>query len=227
MRVSREQADKNREHVIDVASRLFRERGFEGIGVADLMKEAGLTHGGFYGQFKSKEDLKIQASRRALSRNKDRWAKVLAETSSEKLSALARFYLSDAHRDRRGEGCALAALGGDAPRYGRELQAAFKDGIEGYLELLDGIMSASSGEKRRDKPSSLCRPWSGLSSCRALSAMRRCRRRSSLRPPTRSRPNRNRRQAAQFVPPHPAGEYLCPSSKRFRPKRRSLPQSAN
>jgi TetR/AcrR family transcriptional repressor of nem operon len=151
MRVSREQADKNREHVIDVASRLFRERGFEGIGVADLMKEAGLTHGGFYGQFKSKEDLKIQASRRALSRNKDRWAKVLAETPSEKLSALARFYLSDAHRDRRGEGCALAALGGDAPRYDRELQAAFKDGIEGYLELLDGIMSASSGEKRRDK----------------------------------------------------------------------------
>jgi len=151
MRVSREQADKNREHVIDVASRLFRERGFEGIGVADLMKEAGLTHGGFYGQFKSKEDLKIQASRRALSRNKDRWAKVLAETSSEKLSALARFYLSDAHRDRRGEGCALAALGGDAPRYGPELQAAFKDGIEGYLEFLDGIMSASSGEERRDK----------------------------------------------------------------------------
>jgi len=151
MRVSREQADKNREHVIDVASRLFRERGFEGIGVADLMKEAGLTHGGFYGQFKSKEDLKVQASRRALSRNKDRWAEVLAETPSEKLAALARFYLSDAHRDRRGEGCALAALGGDAPRYGPELQTAFKDGIEGYLELLDGIMSASSGEKRRDK----------------------------------------------------------------------------
>jgi TetR/AcrR family transcriptional regulator, transcriptional repressor for nem operon len=151
MRVSREQADKNREHVIDVASRLFRERGFEGIGVADLMKEAGLTHGGFYGQFKSKEDLKVQASRHALSRNKDRWAKVIAETPSEKLAALARFYLSDAHRDRRGEGCALAALGGDAPRYGPELQAAFKDGIEGYLELLDGIMCASSGEERRDK----------------------------------------------------------------------------
>jgi TetR/AcrR family transcriptional repressor of nem operon len=151
MRVSRKQADRNREHVIDVASRLFRERGFEGIGVADLMKEAGLTHGGFYGQFKSKEDLKVEASRRALSRNKDRWAQVLAETPSDKLAALARFYLSDAHRDRRGEGCALAALGGDAPRYSPELQAAFKDGIEGYLELLDGIMSASSGEERRDK----------------------------------------------------------------------------
>lgn len=151
MRVSREQADKNREHVIDVASRLFRERGFEGIGVADLMKEAGLTHGGFYGQFRSKEDLKVQASRRALSRNKDRWAKVLAETPSDKLAVLARFYLTDAHRDRRGEGCALAALGGDAPRYSPELQAAFKDGIEGYLELLDGIVPASSGEERRSK----------------------------------------------------------------------------
>src|SRR3954469_5501007 len=84
MRVSRKQADKNHEHVIEVASRLFRERGFEGIGVADLMKEAGLTHGGFYGQFKSKEDLKVQASRRALSRNQDRWAEVLSEAPSEK-----------------------------------------------------------------------------------------------------------------------------------------------
>lgn len=151
MRVSRERADKNREHVIDVASRLFRERGFEGIGVADLMKEAGLTHGGFYGQFKSKEDLKVQASRRALSRNKDRWARVLAETPNDKLAVLARFYLTDAHRDRRSEGCALAALGGDAPRSSPELQAAFKDGIEEYLELLDGIVPASSGEERRSK----------------------------------------------------------------------------
>ncbi len=151
MRVSRKQADRNREHVIDVASRLFRERGFEGIGVADLMKEAGLTHGGFYGQFKSKEDLKVEASRRALSRNKDRWARVLAETPSDKLAALARFYLSDAHRDRRGEGCALAALGGETPRYSPELQAAFKDGIEGYLGLLDEVVPASSGEDRRTK----------------------------------------------------------------------------
>jgi TetR/AcrR family transcriptional repressor of nem operon len=151
MRVSRKQADRNREHVIDVASRLFRERGFEGIGVADLMKEAGLTHGGFYGQFRSKEDLKVEASRRALSRNKDRWAQVLAETPSDKLAALARFYLSDAHRDRRGEGCALAALGGETPRYSPELQAAFKDGIEGYLGLLDEVVPASSGEDRRTK----------------------------------------------------------------------------
>ncbi|WP_262271046.1 TetR/AcrR family transcriptional regulator [Microvirga yunnanensis] len=151
MRVSRKQADRNREQVIDGASRLFRERGFDGIGVADLMKEAGLTHGGFYGQFRSKEDLKVQASRRALSRNRDRWAQVLADAPQEKLEALARFYLSDVHRDHRGEGCALAALGADAPRSSPELQAAFKEGIEGYLELLDTIVPAAPGEDRREK----------------------------------------------------------------------------
>jgi len=151
MRVSRKQADKNRENVIEVASRLFRERGFEGIGVADLMKEAGLTHGGFYGQFKSKEDLKVQASRRALSRNREALTEAVAKTPEDKLAALARYYLSDVHRDRRGEGCALAALGADAPRSSSELQAAFRDGLEGYLELLDGLVPGSSGEARRRK----------------------------------------------------------------------------
>lgn len=151
MRVSREQADKNREHVIAVASRLFRERGFDGIGVADLMKEAGLTHGGFYGQFKSKEDLKVQASQHALSKTKDRWAKVIGQADGQKLAALARFYLSVPHRDRPGDGCALAALGGDAPRSSTELQAAFRDGIDGYLELLDSLMPESPDKERREK----------------------------------------------------------------------------
>src|SRR5207237_8242076 len=65
MRVSREQAVQNRERIVETAAQLFRERGFEGIGVADLMKEAGLTHGGFYGHFSSKEDLIAEASARA------------------------------------------------------------------------------------------------------------------------------------------------------------------
>ena len=149
MRVSREQAQRNREHVIDVASHLFRERGFDGIGVDDLMKEAGLTRGGFYGQFKSKEDLKVEASRRAFSTNRDKLAKVVAGTAEGKLAALASFYLSDAHIDRRGDGCTLAALSGDAPRYSPKLQAAFKDGIEDYLALLDDAMGGPSSEKQR------------------------------------------------------------------------------
>ena len=73
MRVSREQAAENRDRIIDAAGRLFRERGFDGIGVANLMKAAGLTHGGFYGHFESKEDLEVQACARVLARTSERW----------------------------------------------------------------------------------------------------------------------------------------------------------
>jgi TetR/AcrR family transcriptional repressor of nem operon len=69
MKVSREQAAQNRERILDAAAQLFRERGFEGIGLADLMKKAGLTHGGFYGHFASKDDLIAQASARELTRS--------------------------------------------------------------------------------------------------------------------------------------------------------------
>ena len=74
MRVSRTQAAENRETVINVASRLFRERGFDGIGLKDLMKGAGLTQGAFYKQFASKEDLAAQASRRAMESATHRWS---------------------------------------------------------------------------------------------------------------------------------------------------------
>src|SRR3954454_25346709 len=69
MKVTREQAARNRERIVVTAAQLFRERGFEGIGVADLMKEAGLTHGGFYGHFSSKQDLVAEAAARALMRS--------------------------------------------------------------------------------------------------------------------------------------------------------------
>ena len=69
MKVSREQAAENRARVIEVAGRLFRERGFDGVGVADIMKGAGLTHGGFYGQFASKDDLAAQACAQTLDRS--------------------------------------------------------------------------------------------------------------------------------------------------------------
>ena len=74
MRVSRSQAAENRETVINVASRLFRERGFDGIGLKDLMKGAGLTQGAFYKQFASKDDLAAQASKRAMENATHRWS---------------------------------------------------------------------------------------------------------------------------------------------------------
>ena len=73
MKVSREQAAASRERILDAGTRLFRERGFDGIGVADLMREAGLTHGGFYGHFASKEELMAKACERALAKSAAKW----------------------------------------------------------------------------------------------------------------------------------------------------------
>src|SRR5213079_2944944 len=78
MKVSREQAAQSRERIVETAAQLFRERGFEGIGVADLMKEAGFTHGGFYGHFSSKEALIAEASGRAFTQSLALWDKVAA-----------------------------------------------------------------------------------------------------------------------------------------------------
>ncbi len=90
MRVSRIQAAENRERILDVATRLFRERGIDGIGVDDLMKAAGLTHGGFYGHFKSKEDLVAQACARAVTRMRQNWTNVVDQSTGDPLERTRR-----------------------------------------------------------------------------------------------------------------------------------------
>src|SRR5690349_1700173 len=114
MRVSRVQAEENRQNVITVASRLFRKRGFDGIGLKDLMKAAGLTQGAFYKQFASKEDLAAQASKRALESATARWSAALAGNPKDPLGAVAALYLSMDHRQAKADGCPVVALGADA-----------------------------------------------------------------------------------------------------------------
>src|SRR5438105_14332684 len=104
MKVSREQAAETRDRIVEKAAQLFRERGFDGIGVADLMKEAGLTHGGFYGHFSSKEDLVAEASGRALMRSLALFSKVAERGAADPLSAIATAHLNSRHRDKPGEG---------------------------------------------------------------------------------------------------------------------------
>ena len=118
MKVSTEQADQNRERIVEAAAQLFRERGFDGIGVADLMKEAGLTHGGFYGHFSSKEELIAEASARALAGSLAVWSKRAERASGVPLSAVAGAYLTRRHRDNPRAGCLLPALGPGSPTSG-------------------------------------------------------------------------------------------------------------
>jgi TetR/AcrR family transcriptional repressor of nem operon len=151
MKVSREQAARNRERILDAASQLFRERGFEGIGVADLMKEAGLTHGGFYGHFSSKEDLIAQASARELTRSLAHWSEVGERASGDRLSEIAAAYLTKTHRDNPGAGCVLAALGPDVSRQGPAVRRSVTDYVRSVVDLLVTLVPGRSKVARRRK----------------------------------------------------------------------------
>ncbi|MEH2625220.1 TetR/AcrR family transcriptional repressor of nem operon [Bradyrhizobium sp. AZCC 1719] len=147
MRVSRSQAAENRQTVINAASRLFRERGFDGIGLKDLMKGAGLTQGGFYKQFASKEDLTVEASKRALESASRRWSDAAAENPDDPLGAVIAFYLSADHREEKMDGCPIVALGSDAARQGPDVKAAFEAGIKAHLEVLGRLIAETDGEE--------------------------------------------------------------------------------
>jgi TetR/AcrR family transcriptional repressor of nem operon len=151
MRVSRDQAEKNRQTVINVASQLFREHGFDGIGLKDLMEAAGLTQGAFYKQFASKDDLAAQASARALESATRRWSAAADANPQDPLGAVITFYLSTGHREEKGDGCPVVALGADAARQGEDVKASFEVGIRKYLEMLEHWVGKSDAEDSADK----------------------------------------------------------------------------
>lgn len=131
MKITKAQVQANRARVVETASALFRERGYDGIGVADLMNAAGLTHGGFYKHFGSKADLMAEAAACGI-------AQTVAQTTGADAATFARHYVSRAHRDARATGCTMAALGGDAARQPDAVRAKFADGIERLLAALGG-----------------------------------------------------------------------------------------
>jgi TetR/AcrR family transcriptional repressor of nem operon len=151
MRVSREKSAETRERILDVAATLFREKGFDGIGLADIMKAAGLTHGGFYKHFGSKDDLEAQATSVALATTAALWGRLIKHAAARPLSAFTGEYLSPRHRDDPGKGCAVAALGADVARQGERVRSAFTAGLEPFLQLLSNAVPGRSKAVRRRK----------------------------------------------------------------------------
>ena len=151
MRVSREQAAANRERIVEAAGELFRKKGFAGIGVADIMKAADLTHGGFYGHFDSKDDLIAQASRRSMQHAAQNWQRAAAAAGTDAYAALLARYLAPRHRDDPGRGCAFAALSGDAARCGKPVREAFAEGLEPLIEILTDAAPGRTKNLRRRK----------------------------------------------------------------------------
>ncbi|MET7698666.1 TetR family transcriptional regulator [Streptomyces sp. NPDC005485] len=143
MRVTKAQAEQNRAHIVATAARLFRERGYDGVGVAELMAAAGFTHGGFYKHFRSKADLMAEASASGLSQ-------IAARTEGLDPAEFVEGYVSREHRDGRSDGCTIAALSGDAARQPADIKTEFAAGIENLLTALQAP-SDTPGEGDQDQ----------------------------------------------------------------------------
>jgi TetR/AcrR family transcriptional regulator, transcriptional repressor for nem operon len=152
MRVSKEQQVKNRERVVAVAAKLLRERGIEGIGVDALAKAAGMTHGAIYSHFGSKEDLAAAAVRQSADEIRANWVAEAGGTGSAELfNRLVRSYVSRAHRDRPGAGCAMAAIGPEATRHGKAVRRAFSDATVAMIDIIAAASAGETAEARRDE----------------------------------------------------------------------------
>jgi TetR/AcrR family transcriptional repressor of nem operon len=146
MRITRRQAEGNRARVVETAARLFREKGFEGIGVADLMHAAGMTHGGFYNHFESKDDLGAAACAHALSQSVAAIEAVAADErpKGQALGDYRRRYLSRKSRDADGFRCPMVAFGADVSRQGLALREVYAKGLRLYL---DAFVRAYASER--------------------------------------------------------------------------------
>jgi TetR/AcrR family transcriptional repressor of nem operon len=140
MKVSREQVAENRCTILEAASRLFRERGYESVTVAEIMKAAGLTHGGFYGYFASKDELIAGALADVLSKRPE---------PSGDLASYAAGYLSATHCDNRAGGCPTAALAAETIRLAGGPRKEMTTGVKRQIERLSRIAPGATEAQRR------------------------------------------------------------------------------
>ncbi|SNT63584.1 TetR/AcrR family transcriptional regulator, transcriptional repressor for nem operon [Asanoa hainanensis] len=140
-RVSQAQARENRQRVVETATRLFRERGVSQVSVADVMAGAGLTHGGFYKQFASKDALAVEALAQGLA-EVERRLSALGEPGAR--AGFLDHYLSPDHRDDPGDGCPIAGFARDMPAADPDLAATFGAGVEYYADQLGDLAAVST-----------------------------------------------------------------------------------
>ncbi|MFP5498714.1 MAG: TetR/AcrR family transcriptional regulator [Gammaproteobacteria bacterium] len=152
-RVSRKQAELNREIIVEAATRLFRERGIHGISVSDVMAAAGLTHGGFYGHFESREALATEACNRAFEQSSERWQARVEQSPDPEAARLALIdpYLSAANRDNPGDSCPVAAFAGEMCHEAADsaLQRSFIRGFEASMGILAATQATGTPEGDR------------------------------------------------------------------------------
>jgi TetR/AcrR family transcriptional repressor of nem operon len=152
MRRSSEEKAETRRQIVRTAGRMIRDRGLSDTGVAEVMAEAGLTHGGFYRHFESKDELNAAAVESAFAHMRARLEQITAQAPpGRKLAALIETYLTEAHRDQPQHGCVMASVGMEAQRAGGVVQAAYEDGISKLLALFAAQIEAPNRQQRDDR----------------------------------------------------------------------------
>lgn len=141
MKVSAIQKAEHRTMILDAAATLFRERGFDDVTVAQVMDAAGLTHGGFYGHFASKEDLIAKALAHALEKT--------TPGVPDSFAGYAEAYLTREHRDARGIGCPFSALGGEVVRASSDARRAMTEAMKLRLDILGATAPGSTPQTQR------------------------------------------------------------------------------
>ena len=156
MRYDAEHKQRTHEKVVKAAAQAIRAKGPDGVAVAGIMAQAGLTHGGFYAHFASKDDLVAAAIDQMFSESRTR---LIRETENRAprvaLSSYLDFYLSTAHRDARRSGCPLAALSSDLPRMSNKARAAFASGRQRLVQSLGKLLGELDYEASIDAAQSM------------------------------------------------------------------------
>ena len=177
---SRASKREHHEEIVGVAASRFREDGVDRVGVADLMHDAGLTHGGFYRHFESRDQLVAEAVERALHDGGQAMAAV-AESPHDPMAAVIDAYLSIAHRDNLGTSCAVTTLAGDVARSNPRARAAYTDQVGIYIDMLVRLLPPGTSDVVGQRRSPPFRPWWAQCRWRERSTTRRSQRRSSPR----------------------------------------------
>ena len=163
---SRAKKEKTHKRIVSIASKRFRENGLAGVGIADLMKEAGLTVGGFYKHFKSRDALVAEAVGAALGT----WERQVAAAASGgppvTYASLVKEYLSETHRKHPGTGCPVAALTGDISRSDKRTRALVTGNIRDNIQLLERLIGDTDPKNK-----SSARPQAVLAYCALVGAL--------------------------------------------------------
>src|ERR1700681_1396309 len=151
MRHSKAEKAKTHERIVAIAAKRFREKGLAGFGIADLMKEAGLTVGGFYKHFNSRDDLVAEAVNSAFGGGKRRVDAAESGGPSVSLAKLIDDYLNEAHRDNPGTGCAFSALGPEIARSDKRTRALTSEQVRNDIALITALRRAKDKRTARSR----------------------------------------------------------------------------